>query len=203
MSLSFGAMGLGRGPGRFLLGGEVLLGQLGDGGDHQARRSLGRKRAGRSRRRGRPSSGTVAAMAPVVAVPSSRANACSTCATLSPQAAQARKRWRGWRPPASFKGMRRDLAQWLDDLGLAAVLGLRSCSELFEDSHRALLHTTSAVRYPVFVRGRDGSLTNYSGSSPEFVAHPWLRGWSRPRWRASWQRFLQQSWSRSAARPAP
>jgi len=25
-----GAMGLGRGPGRFLLGGEVLLGQLGD-----------------------------------------------------------------------------------------------------------------------------------------------------------------------------
>ena len=76
---------------------------------------------------------------------------------------------------ASFKGMRRDLAQWLDDLGLAAVLGLRSCSELFEDSHRALLHTTSAVRYPVFVRGRDGSLTNYSGSSPEFVAHPWLR----------------------------
>ncbi len=31
-----GAMGLGRGPGRFLLGGEVLLGQLGDGGDHPA-----------------------------------------------------------------------------------------------------------------------------------------------------------------------
>jgi hypothetical protein len=77
---------------------------------------------------------------------------------------------------ASFKGMRRDLARWLDQIGLAAVLGLPSCSELFGDFYRSLLHTTSAVRYPVFVRGRDGSLRNYSGSSPELVAHPWLRG---------------------------
>jgi hypothetical protein len=76
---------------------------------------------------------------------------------------------------ASFKGMRRDLARWLDEVGLAAWLGLRSCSELFDNSHRALLHTTSAVRYPVFVRRRDGTLANYSGSGPEFVAHPWLR----------------------------
>jgi hypothetical protein len=77
---------------------------------------------------------------------------------------------------ASFKGMRRDLAQWLDQIGLAAVLGLPSCSELFGDFYRSLLHTTSAVRYPVFARGRDESLRNYSGSSPELVAHPWLRG---------------------------
>jgi hypothetical protein len=76
---------------------------------------------------------------------------------------------------ASFKGMRRDLARWLDEVGLAAWLGLRSCSELFDDSHRALLHTTSAVRYPTFVRKRDGTLANYPGSGPEFVAHPWLR----------------------------
>jgi hypothetical protein len=76
---------------------------------------------------------------------------------------------------ASFKGMRRDLARWLDELGLAAVLGLRSCSELFDDSHRALLHTTSAVRYPVFVRSRDGSLKNYSGRSPQVASHAWLR----------------------------
>ncbi len=94
---------------------------------------------------------------------------------------------------ASFKGMRRDLARWLDELGLAEILGLRSCSELFEDAHRGLLHTTSAVRYPVFVRKRDGSLANYSGSSPEFVAHPWLGKWPRPRWRASCQRCVQQS----------
>ena len=67
---------------------------------------------------------------------------------------------------ASFKGMRKDLARWLDDLGLAPVLGLQSCAELFGDSAGGLLHTTSAVRYPVFVRKRDGSLTNYSGSSP-------------------------------------
>lgn len=77
---------------------------------------------------------------------------------------------------ASFKGMRRDLARWLDELGLAALLGLRSCSELFDDSHRGLLHTTSAVRYPVFVRRGDSTLANYQGASPEFVAHPWLRG---------------------------
>jgi hypothetical protein len=76
---------------------------------------------------------------------------------------------------ASFKGMRRDLSRWLNDLGLAPVLGLQSCSELFEDSGRALLHTTSAVRYPVFLRKRDGSVTNYSGSSPGLTAHPWLR----------------------------
>lgn len=76
---------------------------------------------------------------------------------------------------ASFKGMRRDLARWLDELGLATLLGLRSCAELFQDSHRELLHTTSAVRYPVFVRRSDGTLANYPGSSPEFVAHPWLR----------------------------
>ncbi len=77
---------------------------------------------------------------------------------------------------ASFKGMRRDLARWLDELGLAPILGLQSCAELFEDSHRGLLHTTSAVRYPVFVRKRDGSLANYSGSSPGLTMHPWLRG---------------------------
>lgn len=77
---------------------------------------------------------------------------------------------------ASFKGMRRDLARWLNELGLAPVLGLQSCAELFEDSHRGLLHTTSAVRHPVFVRKRDRSLANYSGSSPGLTAHPWLRG---------------------------
>jgi hypothetical protein len=76
---------------------------------------------------------------------------------------------------ASFKGMRRDLARWLDELGLARLLGLRSCSELFQDSGRGLLHTTSSVRYAVFVRRGDGTLANYPGSNPEFVAHPWLR----------------------------
>jgi len=76
---------------------------------------------------------------------------------------------------ASFKGMRRDLGRWLDELGLATLLGLRSCSELFQDPHRGLLHTTSAVRYPVFTRRGDGTLGNYPGSNPDIVAHPWLR----------------------------
>jgi hypothetical protein len=46
---------------------------------------------------------------------------------------------------------------------------------VFHDSRRELLHTTSAARYPVFVRKRDGSLTNYSGTSPGLTVHPWLR----------------------------
>ena len=76
---------------------------------------------------------------------------------------------------ASFKGMRKDLSRWLDEVGLAPILGVRSCAELFHDSQRELLHTTSAVRYPVFVRKRDGSFTNYSGTSPGLTVHPWLR----------------------------
>ncbi len=31
------------------------------------------------------------------------------------------------------------------------------------------------MRYPVFARKGDGTLANYPGSSPELVAHPWLR----------------------------
>ena len=73
---------------------------------------------------------------------------------------------------ASFKGMQKDLARWPDDVGLAPVLRVRSCAELFHDSRRERLHTTSAARYPVFVRKRDGSLTNYSGSSPELTRTP-------------------------------
>lgn len=67
---------------------------------------------------------------------------------------------------ASFAGsMRKNLVSMLDETPLQKALGLESCDSLFGDSSR-FLHTTSAVRYPVFVRGR-----NYTGHSPELLSN--------------------------------
>ena len=61
---------------------------------------------------------------------------------------------------ARFAGsMRVNLVTMLDDLGLPATLGV-SMSSLF-DERDDLLHSTSAIRYPVFVDGR-----NYTGHQP-------------------------------------
>jgi hypothetical protein len=71
---------------------------------------------------------------------------------------------------ASFAGtMRTNLVKMLDELGLPALLGIPSTSELF-GSATALVHTTSAVRYPVFVNGQ-----NYSGHSPKILRNAFLR----------------------------
>lgn len=69
---------------------------------------------------------------------------------------------------ASFKGMRTRLCRWLDLLGIRTYLGLCSTLELF-DGKRHLLHTTSAVRYPVLVTrcgARENARENYSGHRP-------------------------------------
>jgi hypothetical protein len=65
--------------------------------------------------------------------------------------------------------MRRNLIEMLNDIGMSRRLGLSSCEELF-GSARRLVHTTSAIRYPVFVNGR-----NYTGHSPAPLEHPELR----------------------------
>lgn len=71
---------------------------------------------------------------------------------------------------ASFSGaMRRSLVSLLDHIGLDRVLGLPSCGELFS-SRSSLVHFTSALRYPVFHRGKD-----YSGTPP-VLATPFLKG---------------------------
>ena len=58
---------------------------------------------------------------------------------------------------ASFAGsMRSNLVSMLDRLGLPAALGLSSSDDLFGPA-RDLLHTTSALRYPVFKHGRNYS----------------------------------------------
>jgi len=62
---------------------------------------------------------------------------------------------------ASFAGtMRKNLIDMLDQIGLPAALGIESSELLFYEL-RDLLHTTSVVRYPVFIKGQ-----NYTGHSP-------------------------------------
>ena len=68
---------------------------------------------------------------------------------------------------ASFAGsMRSNLIQMLDDIDLHQALGLETCAELFAPAS-AQLHTTSALRYPVFVDGK-----NYSGHRPRLLEVP-------------------------------
>lgn len=69
---------------------------------------------------------------------------------------------------ASFAGsMRRNLITMLD--GLPSLLGIPSSEALFGE-YRSLLHTSSTIRYPVFVRRR-----NYTGHSPRILGTPALR----------------------------
>ena len=71
---------------------------------------------------------------------------------------------------ASFAGsMRKNLLSMLNDLGLPTCLGIESTESLFAE-HNSLLHTTSAVRYPVFVKGH-----NYTGHSPRLLKADLLR----------------------------
>jgi hypothetical protein len=71
---------------------------------------------------------------------------------------------------ASFAGMRSRIAGWLDDLDVNDALGVETSAALFEDLSR--LHTTSLVRYPVFV---GDAMANYRGVSPRPEASPLLR----------------------------
>lgn len=70
---------------------------------------------------------------------------------------------------ASFAGpMRNNLVNMLDHVGVHTLLAIDSCARLF-DTHRHLVHYTSALRYPVFVDG-----LNYSGS-PAMLSRSSLR----------------------------
>jgi hypothetical protein len=69
---------------------------------------------------------------------------------------------------ASFAGtMRNTLSKMLDHIGLQAVLGSESCQEIWDTP--GAVHYTSALRYPVFVEGK-----NYSGT-PKPLKTPVLR----------------------------
>lgn len=70
---------------------------------------------------------------------------------------------------ASFAGaMRKNLIAMLDHIGLQTLLDIDSCARLF-GTHRHLVHYTSALRYPVFVNGKD-----YNGS-PSMLSRTSLR----------------------------
>ncbi|WP_159882010.1 hypothetical protein [Paenibacillus puerhi] len=71
---------------------------------------------------------------------------------------------------ARFAGaMRSNLVLMLNALELPQALGLASSDELFENAD-GLLHTTSVLKYPVFVDKQ-----NYTGSRPALMATPFLR----------------------------
>jgi hypothetical protein len=71
---------------------------------------------------------------------------------------------------ASFAGtMRTNLVRMLDDLGLPSLLGIPSSSDLFASATQ-LVHMTSAIRYPVFVKGQ-----NYTGHTPAILRSAFLR----------------------------
>jgi hypothetical protein len=69
----------------------------------------------------------------------------------------------------SFAGpLRNNLVKMLDHIGVHTLLSIDSSARLF-DTHRHLLHSTSALRYPVFVNSKD-----YSGS-PSMLSRTSLR----------------------------
>ncbi|MDF0627101.1 MULTISPECIES: uracil-DNA glycosylase family protein [Acinetobacter calcoaceticus/baumannii complex] len=70
----------------------------------------------------------------------------------------------------AFSGtLRKNLIKLLDHIGLHEKLGISSTSSLF-DKDAYLVHTTSVLRHPVFINGKD-----YSGSTPNMLKHPLLR----------------------------
>src|SRR3546814_7091106 len=70
---------------------------------------------------------------------------------------------------ASFSGpMRSNLVAMLDDIGVNRLLGMSSAETLWKGDARRV-HFTSALRYPVFVDGKD-----YSGA-PSMTTTSMLR----------------------------
>jgi len=73
---------------------------------------------------------------------------------------------------AAFAGaMRSNLCAMLDKIKLPDVLDLSSSISLFDD-HAKLLHTTSALRYPVFATTK-----NYTGHQPKPLSSPLLKSY--------------------------
>ena len=78
------------------------------------------------------------------------------------------------RQTASFAGsMRTSLIDMLNELYLPSVLGVSSGAARFDVQHY-VTHTTSAIRYPVFVDGE-----NYTGHHPRILKHAKLKEFNR------------------------
>jgi hypothetical protein len=71
---------------------------------------------------------------------------------------------------ARFAGtMRINLIDMLNAIDLHRYLNILSCEELFQEQ-RVLLHTTSLLRFPVFVAKK-----NYNGTHPNLISNPFLK----------------------------
>jgi hypothetical protein len=87
---------------------------------------------------------------------------------------------------ASFSGpMRQNLIDMLDVIGLPGILGIKSSSDLF-GARTDLVHYTSALRYPVTLKGK-----NYGGS-PSITSCPFTRA-ELDRWFADEVRALPEA----------
>ena len=73
------------------------------------------------------------------------------------------------RSAAFSGGMRTILLEMLDGIGAHRGLGIGSSGDLFESQHK-LLHSTSILKYPVFV-----NRNNYTGHQPAILKHPLLK----------------------------
>lgn len=72
---------------------------------------------------------------------------------------------------ASFSGaMRKNLVDMLDFMGIQKWLSIGTCADLFNNQSH-LLHSTSALKYPVFIKGE-----NYNGT-PNMTKHPLLKSY--------------------------
>jgi hypothetical protein len=59
--------------------------------------------------------------------------------------------------------MRKNLIEFLDELGLHRYLGISCCADLFDNDNN-LLHTTSVLPFPVFINNK-----NYTGHNPDIL----------------------------------
>ena len=67
--------------------------------------------------------------------------------------------------------MRKNLVEMLDELNLNKKLSIASCLELFENKDE-LLHTTSMIPYPVFIKNK-----NYTGFGPKILGNEILKSY--------------------------
>lgn len=67
--------------------------------------------------------------------------------------------------------MRKNLVEMLDELNLNKKLSIDSCIDLFENKDN-LLHTTSMIPYPVFVKNK-----NYTGFGPKILDNEILKSY--------------------------
>jgi len=71
---------------------------------------------------------------------------------------------------AAFSGtMRKNLLEMLDGINIPKAMRIGSSDELFNQAW-SRVHSTSVLRYPVFVGG-----TNYTGHRPQMLSHPRLK----------------------------